>query len=145
MNTNVDVDVDVKMDSAGKEVTLRVVESSSTSPLSSMPHHLHYQPFLKSLLEMSYIPCYPILHDSPKITSRRLDQEDDDYLLISRMFLSRGGIVYLKKITSWILQENGESLFKRHQPHGTSPHGTSPHGISPHGPSLHSSMRFLLN
>ena len=79
---------------------MKVVKS--TSPLN-LPHHIHYQPFLKALLPMTYIPAHPILKNAPKITSKRLDQEDDDYLLISKMFLNRGGVVYIKKITNWIL------------------------------------------
>ncbi len=68
-----------------------------------MPHHIHYQPFLKALLPMSYIPASPVLSKSIKITSRRLDEEDDDFILISKMFMNRGGVVYLKKIVNWII------------------------------------------
>ena len=97
---------------------MKVVKSAS--PLS-VPHHIHYQPFLKALLPMSYIPAYPILKKAPKITSRRLQQDDDDYLLISKMFESRGGVVYIKKLTNWLLEENEEEVFGRYgakyQPH----------------------------
>ena len=68
-----------------------------------MPHHVHYQPFLKALLSMSYVPFYPVLNKSSRITSKRLDEEDDDFILISKMFMNRGGVVYLKKITNWII------------------------------------------
>ena len=54
-----------------KDLKLKVIPS--LSPLS-LPHHIHYQPFLKALLQMSYIPTYPILRGAPKITSRRLDE-----------------------------------------------------------------------
>jgi len=83
-----------------REMRMRVVKSAS--PLN-FPHHIHYQPFLKALLAMSYIPAHPILKGGPRITARRLEQEDDDYLLISRMFLSRGGVVYIKKVSNWLV------------------------------------------
>ena len=64
---------------------------------------------------MSYVPCEPILHKASKITSKRLDEEHDDFVLIAKMFQLRGGVVYVKKIAAWVIQDEGNDLFCRHR------------------------------
>lgn len=69
----------------------------------AIPHHIHYQPYLQSLLSMSYIPTKPVARRQGRVVGFRLDEEDDDFVLIDRMFLNRGGVAYIKKIMIWRL------------------------------------------
>lgn len=57
---------------------------------------------------MSYVPSRPLFRDSNKVSSNRLEEDDDEYLLISNMFSSRGGVAYIKKVMAWKLRENEE-------------------------------------
>lgn len=79
----------------------KVVRSNSAL---AVPHHIHYQPFLKALLPMSYVPARPLFHGTSKVSSRRLEEDDDDHLLISKMFSNRGGVVYIKKVVAWVIE-----------------------------------------
>lgn len=63
---------------------------------------------------MSYVPCYPIVRGGTKVSSRRLEEEDQDFLLISKMFFSRGGVVYVKKIVTWVVEEGEKEIYGRH-------------------------------
>ena len=58
-------------------------------------------PYFKILSILQFISYFKIGNNFHSI---RLDQEDDDYLIISRMFANRGGVVYVKKIMNWIIE-----------------------------------------
>lgn len=77
----------------------------STAPL--IPHHVFYQEFLNALLPMSYIPACSLPRGADLTSGRRLDNQDDEYVLISRMFENRGGVTYIKKVNRWNILENG--------------------------------------
>ena len=78
------------------------------------PQCLHFKPFLKQLLDLSYFPCHRIHHGSPNVTSKRLDTEDEDHRILSEMFEDRGGLIYAKKICKWSLLEGGEEVYPLH-------------------------------
>jgi hypothetical protein len=62
---------------------------------------------------MSYVPAVPILAGASDISGKRLEPDDDEFLLIERMFQNKGGIIYLKKINLWSTHEAGESIFSK--------------------------------
>jgi hypothetical protein len=86
-----------------KEIPLKITRSSS--PL--IPHHIFYRSFLTALLPMSYIPAASILQGADLTSGRRLDPNDDEFVLISRMFEGRGGVIYVKKVNRWCVMESG--------------------------------------
>jgi hypothetical protein len=52
---------------------------------------------------MSYIPSSTLLLGADYTSGRRLDCEDDEYILFDKMFSNRGGVAYVKKISKWII------------------------------------------
>jgi hypothetical protein len=62
---------------------------------------------------MSYVPAATLLVGAGNVSGKRLEADDDEFLLIERMFQFKGGIVYLKKINLWALSEAGENIFSK--------------------------------
>ena len=62
---------------------------------------------------MSYVPAAPMLSGAGNVCGKRLEADDDEFLLIDRMFQFKGGIVYLKKISLWAISEGGENIFSK--------------------------------
>lgn len=62
---------------------------------------------------MSYVPAVTLLVGASNVSGKRLETDDDEFLLIERMFQFKGGIVYLKKINLWAISEGGENIFNK--------------------------------
>jgi hypothetical protein len=61
---------------------------------------------------MSYVPPLPLSrHSKSTVSALRLDESYDDYQLIAKMFESRGGVVYVRKVCGWGLTEEGEDIW----------------------------------
>jgi hypothetical protein len=56
---------------------------------------------------MSYIPASSLPLAADLTSGRRLDAQDDEFVLISRMFQNRGGVIYVKKVNRWNIIEDG--------------------------------------
>ncbi len=54
---------------------------------------------MKIIFEMSFIPPLSTKYSSNSLLlSKRLDEDEDEYALFSKLFEKRRGILYLKKI-----------------------------------------------
>jgi hypothetical protein len=54
---------------------------------------------------MSYVPSSTLLAGGDFTSGRRLDNQDDEHILIAQMFKERGGVSYVKKINRWNVLE----------------------------------------
>jgi hypothetical protein len=64
---------------------------------------------------MSYVPAASLIVGASDVVGKRLEADDDEFLLIERMFQYKGGIVYLKKINLWTITEAGENIFSKNK------------------------------
>jgi hypothetical protein len=63
---------------------------------------------------MTYIPACPLRRGADLTSGRRLENQDDEHVLISRMFEGRGGVAYVKKVNRWNVLDGGREVFSKH-------------------------------